>query len=361
MSCTPAITETPQARPTAVPFSVLDPIRHSEFQELSRSTEFRQPIRRSLALDFGPQLLNLKASYLENSEPSPRGSMAAAVRRHVNLFGSTTFGGSSWTGEGELSYSPREFSTEPCACPDWPRMARLGIKSRWQQLSYGADFRTVEKGFAPFGQAMAAQSRDSGELWGEYNLGPLNIRGAIGETWEELLDESQLRVTRTMGTAIRLNRSVWGGAWVSSYGLAEQGIGLSQELTIFSTAVSGFYRPVSALSMSPSFTLVEERQPDSGIRIETPRAEFSITYTPYKDEFRLTSGTFYSRSFDNFGLSDVTNLGARAGFDWKLGKFLGRDDTLSFNLNYNRRRDAAASSSYHDELLGLLQLKIIGY
>jgi hypothetical protein len=54
-------------------------------------------------------------------------------------------------------------------------------------------------------------------------------------------------------------------------------------------------------------------------------------------------------------------IGTRAIIDWKIGNFLGRDDTLSFNVNYNRQRDLIATSNSFDHLSGILQLTITGF
>jgi hypothetical protein len=89
--------------------------------------------------------------------------------------------------------------------------------------------------------------------------------------------------------------------------------------------------------------------------------EFAIVYTPYKDEFRLMGGTLFSRTVNRYALNDVRTLGTKAVIDWKLGKFWGRDDTLSFNLHYNRQRDVISSSNSSEDLSGILQLKITGF
>ena len=54
-------------------------------------------------------------------------------------------------------------------------------------------------------------------------------------------------------------------------------------------------------------------------------------------------------------------VGTRAVIDWKIGKFLGRNDTLSFNINYNRQRDLTSSGNSFDDISGILQLKITGF
>jgi hypothetical protein len=89
--------------------------------------------------------------------------------------------------------------------------------------------------------------------------------------------------------------------------------------------------------------------------------EFAIVYTPFQDEFRFIGGTSYTRTFNRYALNDITTVGTRAVIDWKIGKFLGRNDTLSLNFNYNRQRDPISTGNSFDDLSGILQLKITGF
>jgi hypothetical protein len=336
----------------------------SRFERLAEIQDLAKPLENSFSVNFGPQLLNVKASYLEKSESVPAitvDSPQPSLRRYLKLVGSTSFGGSNLSGEGELTYGSGNTFPGDCDCLDWPRMMRLGIKTRWQGLRYGADFKSVEKGFVAFSGAQSAEKRDEGQLWGEYNLGPFNLRGSVAESWEELLDANSHRVTRAATTAVQLNRSVWSGTLTSSYGLVEQGPDLNQETTVFSNRLAGLYRPFSVLSLGPSIGIKHEWDTVTGYRTETPMTEFAIVYTPFQDKFRLIGGTSFTRTFNRYALTDVTTIGTRAIMDWKIGKFLGRDDTLSFNVNYNRQRDLIATGNSSDDLSGILQLKISGF
>jgi len=365
LSCATITTEVPPiSAETAEPLRAFTSISSRNFEHLEGLQNFVKPVQNSFSVNFGPRLLQLQASYLEkreqaaNSEP---GLQDVKLRRYVNLLGTTSFGGSSLTGEGELTYSPRDSLINECNCSDWPRIMRVGIRSRWQGFSYGASLKSIEKGFISSADATIGQARDEGHFWGEYNLGPFNIRGTVGESWEELLDFNRLRVTKAAATAIKLDRSVWGGTFSSSYGLVEQGPRLNQDLTVITNTLSGFYRPIHVLSFGPSFGIKEEWDANTGMRTEMPTTEFSFVYTPFKNEFRFMGGTSFTRTFNNYGLSDVRTLGTRAIVDWKPGKFLGRNDTLSFNLNYNRQRDGISSGNSHDDLSGILQLKIADF
>src|SRR5688572_17819744 len=112
------------------------------FERLAEIQDRAKPIENSFALNFGPQLLNVKASYLEKAESAPAiivDSSQPSLRRYLKLLGSTSFGGTNLSGEGELTYGSGNTVPGDCDCLDWPRMMRLGIKSRWQGLRYGAD------------------------------------------------------------------------------------------------------------------------------------------------------------------------------------------------------------------------------
>jgi hypothetical protein len=336
----------------------------ASFERLAEIQDRAKPIENSFSLNFGPQLLNVKASYLEKAELAPAtivNSPQPSLRRYLKLLGSSSFGGSNLTGEGELTYGSGNNVPGDCDCLDWPRMMRLGIKTRWQGLRYGADLKSVERGFVTISGIESAEQRDEGQLWGEYNLGPFNLRGSVAESWEELLDANRHRVTRAAATAVQLNRSVWSGTLSSSYGLVEQGADLNQETRVFSNRLAGLYRPFSVLSLGPSIGIKHEWDTATGYRSETPTAEFAIIYTPVRDKFRLTGGTSFTRTLNRYALTDIMTIGTRAIIDWKIGHFLGRDDTLSFNVNYNKQRDVIATGNSSDHLSGILQLKITGF
>lgn len=365
VSCATVKTETSQIsiEPKAPPSSPEIPYRGNLF----RADGVPSPVTFSgntYLLSFGPKLLELKASYVEKQEPAaPETDRLhnGNLRRYLNLLATSTFGGSGLTGEGELSYSPLNASQGQCACRDWPRMLRLGLRNRWGGLGYGGDYRSIERGFVSFAGAVTDQTRDEGELWGEHPLGPINIRGSIGESREKLLDVNGLRVTKSATTSLSINRSQWGGSLASSYGWVEQGPGLNQESMVFTNTLAGSYRPLDSLSLNPNFSIKEERNLYTGIKTDTPRTELVFAYAPLRDSFRLTGATSFAQSFNGDGSNNNRTFGTAAVLDWKIGKFLGKDDTLSFNFNYNQQIGFTPSVSSHNDLSGMLQLKITGF
>jgi hypothetical protein len=322
------------------------------------------PAGKTFALRFGPRLLELKASYLEKGEMAidPNGvSQNDNLRRYLNLLATSSFGGTGLTGEGELSYSSLNALPGECACKDWPRMLRLGLKHRWGALSYGADYKSVDRGFVSIAGVPTDATRDEGLVWGERSLGSFNIRGSIGESWEKLLDGNGLKLARNAMASLNFNRSQWGAKFASSYEWVEQGAASNQETTVFTNTLAAFYRPFDFVSLNPNFSIREERNPYTGVRTETPRTELIFSYVPPRDLFKVTGSTSFGRSIGSEGLSRLTSFGTTAAVDWKIGKFLGKNDYLSFNLNYNQQLDFISSGNPHNDLSGMLQLRITGF
>jgi len=322
------------------------------------------PAGKSFVMSLGPQLVELKGSYVEKHEQATAPSNPlydGKLRRYLNLLATTSFAGSGLTGEGELAYSPLNSLPDQCLCKDWPRMVRFGLKSRWQGLRYGADYKSIDRGFVSITGATTDQTRDEGQLWMEHSLGPFNVRGSIGESWEKLLNTNDFRVARGATAAFSFNRSQWGARLASTYEWTEQRAALNQETTVLTNILAGSYRPFNFLSLNPNFSIKEERNQHTGIRTETPRTEFIFAYTPAPDSFKLTGVTSLAQSFSGDGLNSIRTFGTTAAVDWKMGKFLGKDDTLSFNFNYNQQRDFISSGNPHNDLTGMLLLKITGF
>ncbi len=363
-SCTTATTELSQipTEPAAShTFAMPDP---TMFSQTDAAPKPAVPAGKSLFLSFGPKLLELKASYLEKGDApnEPNSTLQDGnSRRLFNLRATSAFAGSGLTGEGELSLSPLNPVAGQCACKDWPRMLRLGLKNRWEGLSYGADYKSIDRGFVPLAGTAADQTRDEGQFWGEHSLGPFNLRGSIGESWEKLLDVNGLRVTKNATASLNFNRSEWGAKFASSYEWIDAGAALNQEMTALTNALTGSYRPFAFLTVNPNFSIREERNTYTGTRTETPRTELIFAYAPVRDGLRLTGTTSFARSFGADGLNNIKTFVTSAAVDWKLGKFLGKDDSLSFNLNYNQQVDFISSGNSHNDLSGMLQLRITGF
>lgn len=318
----------------------------------------------TVSMSLGPQLLELKASYLEKrDQPAAVNGLLheEKVQRYFNVLGTSLLGGSGFTGEAELTYSPLDVFPGQNFASEWPKTLRVGVKNHWEAINFGADYRSIERGFVSITGARTEQTRDEGQFWAERIFGPIKLRGSVGQSWEQLPDSRDMRITRSAATSFNLTRPQWVGTLTSSYALMEPATAFDSPLGVITNSLTGSYRPFSSLSLGPSFTLRQEWNRNTGARTESPETGFSFAYTPVREAYKLSGGSSFTRSLSADGSKDLTTVNTGAMFDWKLGAFLGKEDLLSFNLNYHHQLDEISSPRSRTHFLGMLQLKVTGF
>ncbi len=311
-------------------------------------------------MHFGPQALILRASYRDRADqttPWNGNPPAASLERYFDLRATSALAGTNLLSEAEMAYNLRNSLDGNMR----PAMLRLGIKNRWSDLSYGADYKSVQKGFIPTAGTLTDQSRDEAIIWGEHRLGALKLRGSLGESWERVVDAADPRVTRTAAAAVQINRARWGGSFSTSYGLAEQGAGFNEETAVLIRSLTTAFRPNDFLLLEPNFTVKEEWNQSTGVKTQTPATALSFTYSPLQSGFRLTGGTSFSRIFNGAATNDIRIHGTSASLEWQLGRFLGRDNSLSFSFNYDRHLDHLLRSNSNHAISSMLQFKIADF
>ncbi len=314
------------AQPPAAPVTFatsFDPLAPPSFAEMDGIQSANVPVSKNVSLDLGLQVVNLKTSFLEKKENlnGLNGILEKGLsRRYLNFLANSS--------------SPGNF---------------------------GGDYRSLGKGFVFMTDQRVDQARDEAQLWGEHSLGSANLRGSIGESWERLSEINQFRLTKTAATTVNFNRPAWGGGWISSFSLVGEGSDTNYDTTVFNQTFTGAYRPINGLSLGSNFSFKQERNINSGIRTDTPGAGLTLSYSPLKDGPLLTGTTSYTRSFSADGSNNVGTVNLMAGINWKLGKFLAKDDVLSFNLRYNHQLDFVSPNASHEDFGGMLQLKIVGF
>jgi hypothetical protein len=311
-------------------------------------------------VNFGPQVVTLRATYRGDTDQKAdiNGNLPASnLERYFDLRATTALAGTTLLSEGEMAYNLRDSLDGNMR----PAMLRLGIKNRWGDLNYGADYKSVQKGFTPLVGTVADLTRDEAVVWGERGLGPFKLRGSVAESWERVADAADLSVTRTATSALQINRARWGGSFSASYGLTEPGSAFNQEHTVLLRKLTTSFRPTDFLLLEPNVSVKEEWNQTTGVKTQTPASGVVFTYSPPKSGFRLTGGTSFSRMFSGDAANDVRIHGASASLDWKLGSFLGRDDRLFLSFNYNRHLDNLFRSNSHHALSSMLQFKVVGF
>ena len=348
--------------PTDVPASVdLYPFSFSRADGVMR--DFNRPSKKTFALQLGPKLLELRASYWEKRQD---GSLsvgnsddpnASRWGRYFDLFARSSQFDGKLVGESEIAYSTLGFS--PLA-EQQPLMARLGVNGKWEKAGYGLSYRSFGQGFVPLAGARVEHDRDESQFWGEYDFGLFRLRGAAGETFEKDSFTQQLTLTRTAATSFQVNKPSWSVLLSSSY----SSIGRSQPVSAKSFAVANglalIYRPVHLLTLEPNVNFKYEWEPGAGLKTDTPSAGFALAYTPLR-EFQLVGRASFSKNVSEDPLRDASIVNTTAGLNWKLGKSFFGEQSLSLQVEYKNESRPTLPENQQTHLTGMVQFKIAGF
>jgi hypothetical protein len=303
-------------------------------------------------------MVELKTLYLEKSEKHESGAAPASAprQRYVDVLATTSQFEGGLIGEGELAYSTLGLLT---AGPEPPTMLRLGLKARWRNLSYGADYRSIGRGFISINGVRFDNARDESQFWGEYTFGWIRVRGLLGELWEKTAND-QLILTKTVATSLNFNKAAWSGTWMSSYALVGQGTGDRPDTVVFTNAFTASYRPMNVLSIEPNLSFKEELDQRTGARTETPAASLAVLCTPLKD-LQLAGRASYARSLTRYGLNDSSALDSAAALNWRIGKSAASEQFLSFQIDYQNQFYFNSPGTSYENLAAMVQFKIAGF
>jgi hypothetical protein len=360
-ACGVGTTQAPQPLAEFLPHPAA--LAYPAFDGANDIQDFAKPHANAIAVNFG-RAVELKAVYLEKREPVeptypdiPDGNL----QRHFGLLATSSLAGTALTAEGELAYSHLGSLSGSCECNERPMMMRLALKNRWQALSYGGDYRSFDPGFVSIAGAQTDLHREEGELWGERSWGALKLRGSLAQIWEKPRDATAVRVTRGATAIFNYSRPQWGGSFASSYSVVQPETAPDHETTVANLRIAGSYHPVSSIRLAPSLSFRQEWNAETGSRVETPATGLAFVYTPFKDWIRLSSDTTVTRSFSIDGSSDIRTFGTGAALDWKIGKFVGAANRLSFSVNYNHRLDLLSQANSQKDVRGMLLLQVTGF
>lgn len=338
----------------------LFPQSYTQFDRIRN--DFSQTTKRTISLDLGPKLVELKALYLEKQQDggAPTSATSAGVGNWGNYFDllatSSGFGG-KLVGEGELAYSTLGISTMP---DQRPLMSRLALRGNWGKTGYGFLYRSFGSGFISMTGTQVDHARDEGQLWGEYDFGLFRLRGTVGESREKNSDTNDLILTRTAATSFQLDKPSWSALLSSSYSLTGQGEEAGPQTLAFTNAFSIAYRPTGFLTIEPGLSFKEEWDPTTGLKADTPSAGVALVFTPYRD-LQLTSRASYARGISDDPFKEVETLNTAAALNWKIGKsFLG-DQFLSVQVEYKNELHPSSSNSPQPNLTGMIQWKMVRF
>jgi hypothetical protein len=325
--------------------------------------DFNQPSRKTLALELGSKLMEIRATYWEKrrEESLSIGSLsesdATKSGRYFDLLATSSRFDGRLVGEGELAYSGLGFSS---LTEQQPIMSRLGVSGRWDKAGYGASYRSFGRGFVSLAGAKVEHDRDENQLWGEYDFGLFRLRGSAGETWEKNSATNDLTLTRTAAASFHLAKPDWSAAFSSNYSRIGHGEESNHKTLAFANGFALVYRPTRLLTIEPNVNFRQERDPAARLKTDIPSAGLALAYTPFGN-LQVIGRASYARDLTNDPLKDASIVNTTAGLNWKLGKsFLG-EQSLSMQLEYKNEYRPTLPNNEQANLTGRVQFKIVGF
>lgn len=322
------------------------------------------PSKRIFALEFGPKLLELKASYFERRREAnaPFGTDGDQTDltwgKYADLFAISSQFDGKLVGEAEAAYSTLGF---PASSEQLPMMTRLGVHGRWGKAGYGLSYRSSARGYVSPAGVKIEHARDERQIWAEYDFSLFRVRGAVGEMWEENSATHALTLTRTTATSFYLSNPSWNAALSSSYSTAAMYQHLDQKTLAFTNGLSFAYRFAPLFTLEPSVSFKQEWAPITRLQTDTCSAGFGLAYTPSRD-LQLIGRASYARDLNEDPLLRAgSTVNAATGLNWKLGKsFLG-EQSVSLQLEYKNESGLPMPDTRQANLAGTVQFKILGF
>ena len=326
--------------------------------------ESNPPSKRSFAVEVGPKLLELKASYFERrrEENVLLGGVDAQTDRHWGEYAdlvaiSSQFGG-KLVGEAEAAYSTLGLPVSSDRLI--PMMTRLGVHGRWGKAGYGLFYRSSGPGYVSPAGVQVEHARDESQIWAEYDLSLFRIRSAVGEMWEENSETRQWTLTRTTATSFYLNKPAWNVAWSSSYSTVANHDHLDQKSLVVANGLSFAFRFTPVFTLEPNVNLKQEWAPITRLKTDTCAAGLGLAYTPSRD-LKLIGRASYVRDLSEDPLRGGSIVHAATGLDWKLGKsFLG-EQSVSLQLEYKNESRLPVPNNQQPYLTGTVRFKLLDF
>ena len=325
--------------------------------------ELDKPLQSTIALELGPKLVELKASYTEQRSKDDAKNSTANLQptkvpgRYFDLLASSSRFDGKLVGESELAYSG---SPGADVAHQLPAMSRLTLRGTWGSANYGASYRSFGSGFVSTAGLKFDNPRDEREAWGEYDFKLFRFKSSLGESSERSLDTGQLSLTKTAATSFKWNQGGWSALFLSSYSITGQNDVGIDKTTAFSNGLSIAYRPTSFLTIEPSLNLKEEWSAVTGLKTETPSGGIALVSNVFRD-VSLTGRASFARGFSEDPLKETSLMNTAASLNWRLGRsFLG-DQALSFQFEYNHQLNASPMAPPPSGFNGMIQWKLAGF
>jgi hypothetical protein len=237
------------------------------------------------------------------------------------------------------------------------------------------------------------------ELWGEWKSGWTTLRSAIGEQWNNVAeDPTRARLEQTYGrvglawkrpiwpeisltyahnslnsaleplgispqrshnhtleSALAYNGMGWNARLASSYILGNDLLRGGAETTVRMQMLTAAFRPLNALTISPTLVYREEAQAWSGVRIHSPSTSVALQYRQSQQVLISAMGNYTgTRSSD--GLIDTEQVGGKGRLTWDFQQSQVWTTLISLEAGYNRMTNHGTPAAGTEDISGLIRL-----
>ena len=275
------------------------------------------------------------------------------------------------------------------------RMIRLGLTGAAGSIRYGLLSRSAGQAF------LNGPDQARREVWGEWTSGWTTLRSTIGQQWNNVTEDSTLsRLEQTYGrVGIAWKRPIWpevtltyahnslnstlealgvapqrnhshtlesalaytGTDWnarlASSYILGSDLLRGGTEYTVKMQMFTATFRPLNALTISPTLRYREEVQDWSGVRIHSPSASVALQYK-HSHEILINAMGTYAGTRSSDGLIDTVHMGGRGRLAWDIHRSQGWTTLISLEAGYNRMTNRMMPTAGTEDISGLLRLAL---
>jgi hypothetical protein len=322
--------------------------------------------------------------------PSVRNLSPNTDRPRFNgLFASTTWLKGAFSTETEVAAnhdgSPRDDRTT--------RMTRLGVTGVAKFFRYGMKYRTADQ------TSYGGSGQEQREGWGEWTIGTMAIRSAVGQHWTHSRDDApadrvkqsynRIDVTwkkpawphlafsyaqntasnttdpislypqrtnpHTVEGAVGYSGEIWDAKLASRYGIEIDLLNHGAESQVQAQTVTASLRPIPTLTITPTLGYRGERPEWSGARIDSPSASISMNYKQSQRVSITAMGSYFGlRSSDK--LIDLDSIGGKGIVSWELEPLRDWKPQLSLEGGYNLQVNRLMPSAQTENISGLLRL-----
>jgi hypothetical protein len=309
--------------------------------------------------------------------------------RFVGLLASTTWLEGAFSTESEVRASQVYVPGDDRS----PRMTRLAVTGSSGVVRYGMLYRDE-------GQAFDHRpAQDVREAWGEWKLGAMAIRSAVGQqrntfdkdlvrprveqrynridvswskaAWPRLsFKYAQNTASNTMDAlslfpqradhhrleaAIGYGGVMWDAKLASSYGYETDLLNHAAESQVQTQTLMASLRPLAALTITPTLGYRAERPEWSAARIDSPSASLAMSYTQSQRLSMTVIGNYFGlRSTDK--LIELDNIGGKGIVSWELEPLRDWKPQISLEGGYNLQVNRLMPSVQTENISGLLRV-----